>query len=436
MSKDVFLDLKKNISKEKKILKELVNLSENLERSEDGKERESVNSQINLLKDSLKKENENLGKLTEGISLIKPLGFKKEKEESISYKNRLKKSPEKKEEKENITYYLKKIKISDLEKDFLKRLRKKEKKKVEKKRRKINFYVQTASRFFSSYSRNMLNKGLFKTIRTDLMRASISVPPTSYVSMIIFTTVLSVIFSIFLFLFLLFFNITLFPPSIGTVVNIGGKFLSIFWILIVIPLLSFAVMYIYPSLEKKSREVGINRELPFATIHMSAISGSLIDPTKIFNIIISTKEYPNLEKEFKKLINEINIYGYDLVTALRNATFRSPSKKLIELFNGLATTITSGGDLANFFEKRSETLLLEHRLEREKYTKTTETFMDVYISVVIAAPMIFMLLLMMIQISGLGISFSTSTITLLLVFGVAIINVIFLAFLHLKQPVE
>ena len=64
MSKDVFLDLKKNISKEKKILKELVNLSENLERSEDGKERESVNSQINLLKDSLKKENENLGKLT------------------------------------------------------------------------------------------------------------------------------------------------------------------------------------------------------------------------------------------------------------------------------------------------------------------------------------------------------------------------------------
>ncbi|GAI32339.1 unnamed protein product [marine sediment metagenome] len=234
MSKDMFLDLKKNIFKEKKILKELVNLSENLEKSEDGKETESVNSQINLLKDSLKKENENLGKLTEGISLIKPVGFKKEKE-SVKNKINSKKAPEKKEEKENIAYYLKKIKISDLEKDFLKRLRKKERKKVEKKRRKTNFYVQTASRFFSSYSRDILSKGFFKTIRTDLMKASISVPPTSYVSMIIFTTVLSLIFSIFLFLFLLFFNVSLFPPSIGTVVNIGGKFLSIFWILIVIP---------------------------------------------------------------------------------------------------------------------------------------------------------------------------------------------------------
>jgi len=435
MSKDVFLDLKKNISKEKKILKELVNLSENLGKSEDDKERKSVNSQINLLKDSLKKENENLGRLTEGISLIKPLGFKKEKEEPVKNKINLKKSPKKKE-RENIAYYLKKIKISKLEKDFLKRLRKKEKKIVEKKMRKTNFYVETASRFFSNYSRNILNKGAFKTIRTDLMKASISIPPTSYVSMIIFTTVLSLIFSIFLFLFLLSFNVSLFPPSIETVVNIGEKFLTIFWILIVIPISSFVIMYVYPSLEKKSRQMGINRELPFATIHMSAISGSLIDPTKIFNIIILTKEYPTLEREFKRLINEINIYGYDLVTALRNATLRSPSKKLIDLFNGLATTITSGGDLTNFFEKRSETLLLEHRLEREKYTKTTETFMDVYISVVIAAPMIFMLLLMMIQISGLGIAFSSSTITLMLVFGVAIVNVMFLAFLHLKQPIE
>jgi len=122
------------------------------------------------------------------------------------------------------------------------------------------------------------------------------------------------------------------------------------------------------------------------------------------------------------------------VSALRSIALKSSSKKLTELFNGLATTINSGGDLSEFFEKRSQSLLFEYRIEREKYTKTSETFMDIYISVVIAAPMILMLLLMMIRISGLGISLGASMITLIMVSGVTVINIIFLTFLHLKQP--
>ena len=187
-------------------------------------------------------------------------------------------------------------------------------------------------------------------------------------------------------------------------------------------------------MEKKTLENRINRELPFATIHMSSISNSMIEPSKIFSIIISTEEYPNLEKEFTKLFNEVNVYGYDLVTALRDMAFNSPSRKLAELYNGLATTITSGGDLPEFFDKRAQTLLFEHRLETEKHSKAAETFMDIYISVVIAAPMILMLLLMMMRLSGLGISLSTGMITLVMVLGVSLMNVLFLSFLHLKQP--
>jgi flagellar protein FlaJ len=192
----------------------------------------------------------------------------------------------------------------------------------------------------------------------------------------------------------------------------------------------------YPSLEKKSIETRINQELPFATIHMSSISESLVEPSNIFKIIISTEEYPTLEKEFVKLLNEINVFGHDLVTALRNSAFNSPSRRLAELFDGLATTITSGGDLSEFFDKRAQTLLFDYKLEREKKTKTAETFMDIYISVVIAAPMILMLLLIMMRISGLGIALSTSMISLIMVLGVSVINIIFLVFLQLRQPKE
>ena len=169
---------------------------------------------------------------------------------------------------------------------------------------------------------------------------------------------------------------------------------------------------------------------------MSAIAGSKIEPTNIFKIIVSTEDYPHLKKQFTKIINEINIYGHDLVTALRSSAFGSPSKKLSDLYNGLATNITSGGDLAQFFEKRSQTLLLDYRLQRERETRSSETFIDVYISIVIAAPMILMLLLVMIQISGLGIALSPSLLSLIMVMGVTIVNVVFLMFLRFKQPAK
>ena len=91
--------------------------------------------------------------------------------------------------------------------------------------------------------------------------------------------------------------------------------------------------------------------------------------------------------------------------------------------------------MTDFFNKRSQTLLFEYKLEREKNTKTAETFMDIYISIVIAAPMILMLLLMMMKISGLGIALGTSSITLMIVLAVSVINIAFLAFLHLRNPI-
>jgi flagellar protein FlaJ len=281
----------------------------------------------------------------------------------------------------------------------------------------------------------MIKQKKLATLEKDLIKSNLNYTSISYFSALILTTILSVIIALFIVLFFLFFNIT---PDLPIVTKATEQFsirlLKVFWIIFVAPLITFLFMYLYPSLERKAVESKINIELPFAAIHMAAISGSLIEPIKVFSIISSTKEYPNLEREFNKLLNEINIYGYDIVTALKNLAINCPSSKLAELFNGLATTITSGGDLYDFFDKRSQTLLFEYKLDKEKRTKSAETFMDIYISVVIAAPMILMLLLMMMKVSGLGIGLSTPTLTFLIVGGVALINIFFLIFLQLKQP--
>ena len=417
--------IKEAVFREVRIMKEFLSLLSYL-KSADEQERKMINNQAGKLKFVLRRTNRELLACLEGTSVQRPLS-----ELEIKSAEEIRKLQKK---KPGLKPQRSKEKMSELDREILKRLKKK-KKVVVKKEKKASGYVKLANALFSHLVKNMIKQKKFKTLEKDLIKSNLGYPPVTYISVLMLTTLVSLIGAFVVFIFLLFFTITQELPIIVLVTeSFGERLAKIFWIPIAVPLAVVLFMYFYPSLERKSAENKINQELPFATIHMAAISGSLIEPTKVFSIICSTKEYPNLEKEFNKLLNEINVYGYDIVTALKDLASNSPSPKLGELFNGLATTITSGGSLYDYFEKRSQTLLFEYRLDREKKTKSAETFMDIYISVVIAAPMILMLMLMMMKISGLGISLSTSMLTFLIVAGVSVINIFFLMFLQVKQP--
>jgi len=430
--------LKANISIERKIINELSSLFNHYRNADTPGEKRMISSQITMLKNELRKVGNDVISAAERIQMFKPLQTSAEELEDVELERSIipiQKNPQKTQSEPVSVKAIRQVKPDSLEKLTLSRMRKKEEKVSKKKERKPRRYVKLASKMFHNFSTGLINKGKFQELSRDLIKANMEFVPAAYVSVVFFSTVLSFFAAIFIILFFLFFNLVALPPFIVAVEeNLGIRFLKVFWLLFAVPGVAFLFSYYYPSMEKKSIENRINQELPFAVVHMSAISSSMIEPSKIFNIIISTKEYPALEKEFIKIQNEINVYGYDLVTALRNRSFNSPSKKLSELFNGLATTINSGGDLPEFFEKRSQSLLFDHRLEKEKQAKASETFMDIYISAVVAAPMILMLLLMMMRISGLGISLSTGMISLIMILAVSLINILFLAFLHIKQP--
>jgi len=401
--------------KARNLLREINRLNKKKNASDSKKEKERVSYRLNSTKKELEKINSKISNIFDDF-----YGNKKDKKQNNA--------------RENL-----KNEITDLEKITLNRILKKrssesKKKKKEKQDKNKRNYSKTASKMFSKTSKRLINKGLFQNLENNLTKANLGYIARGYLSVIFLNTLISFFIALFFVFLFSFFSISLTPPFFnGLSDSFFSKFIGFVWVLFVFPIITFLFSYFYPMLEKRSVERKIDSELPFATINMAAISGSMIDPSQIFKIIISTGEYPELKKEFTKLINQINIYGYDFVSALRSSSQSTPSEKLSELYSGLANTISSGGDLSAFFDKKSESFLFEHKTERKKSTKTAETFMDIYISVVIAAPMILMLILVMMKISGLGFNISTKMITIIMVLGVSVINVGFLVFLHLKQ---
>jgi flagellar protein FlaJ len=161
-----------------------------------------------------------------------------------------------------------------------------------------------------------------------------------------------------------------------------------------------------------------------------------MEPTKIFQIIAMSKEYDTIGKELKKILAQVNIYGYDLLTALTNVAKDVSNKRLSELLLGLATNISSGGSLKIYLEKKAETYLIDYKLSRKEYIEMAGTFMDIYISILIAAPLIMMLMFIIMSVSGLNVGgLSIQSLLFLTVGVVVMLNIVFIFVLNLKQPV-
>jgi flagellar protein FlaJ len=197
---------------------------------------------------------------------------------------------------------------------------------------------------------------------------------------------------------------------------------------------TFVLFCTYPALKKSSLGKTIGEELPFVVIYMAAVSSSDLEPTKMFRLVSGSQEYPAVGSEMQKVLNQIDLYGYNLATALQNVAKTTVHEKISDLFSGIAINVTSGGSLKNYLEKKAENFLLDYRLERQRYTALAETFMDIYISLLITAPLLLMILFIVMSMTGFNIGMSVIALNFLVISLVSLMNIFFLVLLQIKQP--
>ena len=409
----------------------------------DRREKKLLREVIFFLTDQLKILNGSLPGLINRIGLYK--GLISKKETKITGGDQLTKIRYQHEEGKEIALV---ISIKDKNR-FLKNLSQsrfsikklKDKYAVEKKQiayKKSNSYARTSNKFFRKFSNELVAKGYFRKLNRSLRKINSKYVVSTYISMLLLASFLVMLGSLFLFIILLFIDISFLYPFISIVEEpIYLRMIKFFWIVPILPIICAILFYILPSAEAKNLGKKIDQELPFVTIHMSAIASSGVEPISIFRIILKGEDYKYTNIEFKKLMNLINFHGESTANALKKISTSTSSLKLKSLLNGLAVTITSGGELGEFLNQHAETMLFDYKLERERNNKISETFMDIYISVAIAAPMILLMIFVIIGSTGLIgnlFNLSTDVLSILLILSIVVLNIFFLLFLRIKQP--
>ena len=192
----------------------------------------------------------------------------------------------------------------------------------------------------------------------------------------------------------------------------------------------------YPFHLLTSKKTSIDTNGPFAINHMAAIAASGVPPFVVFKLLSTVPEYGEIANECKRIVRNVDTFGMDMITAIRNVADRTPSQDFRQFLYGMISTIDTGGDLRKYLENSAKDALFVYRLKREKYMQTLATYADFYTAVLIAAPLFFVAVLSIMSLIGgqiFGLSIPDAM-RLGIFVMIPLLNSVFIAFIHYTQP--
>lgn len=288
-------------------------------------------------------------------------------------------------------------------------------KKKESRFYKTNPYAKISNLFMENLAFSLIRKypGKFKSLFFNLVSADIRILSRTYFSIILLTTAIA------------------FPITLLIVFGLTLNILLALPIALLGSLLAFAITWYYPELEKIERGKRIKQELIFATVHMAAVAGSGAHPIKIFELLVESKEYKDIEAELQRILNYVHLFGYSLSTSLRAVASTTPSRELKELLHGMSSAIETGGSISDYLKEKADDSLIQYKFDQKKKLEALSTYSDIYTGILIAAPLLFIVTLAILEkISPEVGGMSISLIGNLLVFvALPLLNVFFIFFL-------
>jgi len=289
----------------------------------------------------------------------------------------------------------------------------------------LGYYANRTGRKISSYFIEQF-PGVFKSLYKALRFSNIRILSNTYINIMFLLTILVAVGS--LPLLMMFFA---FQGSSILLVMLKSILFSM-----LLSVGTFGMMFYYPFMQIKNRRRSINTNLPFAIDHMSSVISSGVPPTTMFKLLSASKEYGEISIEMEKISNYLEVFGYDVLTAIRAVSATTPSPQLKDFFDSFVSTVESGGDLKNFLDQQSKEALMQYRLERQKYIESRATYSDIYTGVLIGAPRFCVVALSLVsmlggKVGGMDVSVIITVGTYLVIPG---LNLLFIIFLEMNQP--
>lgn len=234
---------------------------------------------------------------------------------------------------------------------------------------------------------------LFKDVDVNLRRSGMKINFKAYVSLAVLTTLLFFLGTFFItFLsLLLVFRLSLLSSSlfgIGASLFAGASILICF--------------YIYPIYRADNFKRNMENELPFTTGYMAILAGAGVSPERMLRSLAQMDVSLAVSKEAKTITRDVELFGYDIISALEASSKRTPSERFRELLEGFIATIHSGGSLVKYLSERSRQYMKLEKIAMRRLSDTLGVLSEFYVTLLVAGPLILVVMLAVMAMLGGG----------------------------------
>jgi flagellar protein FlaJ len=262
------------------------------------------------------------------------------------------------------------------------------------------------------------------TLRPSIRAAHLPYTLYSYVMLMIACSIASFVAFIFIALYI--------AQSTEQVISGMENSVTILILFFILGPLLILGIYTYPSMVASGRKSSISLDLPYTITYMQALSTTMTLYGVIRKVYEADDLFNEVSREFGLIVRDVEVFGDDLYTAIRNLQNITPSKPLEEFLNDLLLLSSSGGDVTNFFSSRSAYFRDAAAREMDALLKTIEIMAEVYVTAFVAGPIT---LIIIIVAQNLGGQSDLAAYMPIIIIALALGSICMIYILYLMLPV-
>jgi len=269
---------------------------------------------------------------------------------------------------------------------------------------------------------------LFKDMNVNLRKSGMKVNFKAYVSTIILTALLVSTLVMILVPALLIFIFRLSLLS-SLLFGIGATLLA--------GALTVIGFYVYPTYRADSLKRALEDDLPFTSGYMAILAGAGVPPHQIFRSLAQVDASLAISNEAGTIVRDVELFGFDIISALEAASDRTPSEMFKEFLEGFIAMAHSGGGLGKYLRDRSRQYIKLKKIALRRFADTLAVLSEFYVTIMVAGSLIFVVMLSVMAMlggGGFGLLEPRLLLYLLTYLGLPIGSVIFIIIIDMFSP--
>lgn len=179
-----------------------------------------------------------------------------------------------------------------------------------------------------------------------------------------------------------------------------GTIFVVLFSLLVFGGITYAIFIAYPSVVAGNRRRNIDATLPYAINYITSMSTAGITPAEIFRLLGDSPIYGESSVEARYVARELDIFGRDLIDALRIVSSSTPSLRMKEFLQGAMASISSGGNLTDYFRTKAAQYALENRQTQKLFLDTLALIAESYVTAMVAGTLFLIILQSIMSVLG------------------------------------